>query len=107
VPKTKLSQCLKKLRTEVSVGDCQQVKEEVRNALAIARGRTTLPIAAITLAQCGETAQAQSIVEELEKQYPRDTRLNDIWLPVARAFIEINRKQPLAGPTGASAGAQV
>ena len=93
-PENEAQAMLDKLRIEVSFGDCWQVKEEVSNALAVARGRTTLPIAAITLAQCGETAQAQSIVEELGKQYPRDTRLNDIWLPVARAFIEINRSNP-------------
>jgi len=56
--------------------------------------RTTLSSAAIALAQCGETAQAQSIIDELAKKYPKDTRLNSIWLPVARAFIEINRNNP-------------
>jgi tetratricopeptide (TPR) repeat protein len=80
-----------KLRMEVSFGDCRQVKEEVSRALAVARVRTTLPGAAIALAQCGETAQAQSIIEELARKYPKDTRLNAISLPVARAFIEINR----------------
>ena len=82
-----------KLKMEVSFGDCRQVKEEVSKALAVARVRTTLPGAAIALAQCGETAQAQSIIEELTKKYPKDTRLG-ISLPVARAFIEINRNKP-------------
>jgi tetratricopeptide (TPR) repeat protein len=86
---------LDKLRVAVSFGDCRQVKEEVSNALAVARVRTTLPVAAMALAQCGETAQAQSIVEELAKKYPKDTRLNSMWLPVARAFIEISRNDPL------------
>jgi serine/threonine protein kinase/tetratricopeptide (TPR) repeat protein len=80
-----------KLRMEVSFGDCRQVKEEVPRALAVARVRTTLPGAAIALAQCGETAQAQFIIEELARRYPKDTRLNAISLPIARAFIEINR----------------
>jgi serine/threonine protein kinase/Tfp pilus assembly protein PilF len=85
---------LDKLRVEINLGDCRRVKEEVSNALAVARVRTTLPIAAVVLAECGETAQAQSLIEELTKQFPKDTRVNAISLPMARAFIEINDNNP-------------
>jgi tetratricopeptide (TPR) repeat protein len=87
-------QMLVKLQMEVHFGECRQVKEEVSNALGVARTRTTLPIAAVALAECGETSQAQSLIDELTKAYPKDTRLNSMWLPVARAFIEINRNNP-------------
>ncbi|HKY29383.1 MAG TPA: protein kinase [Pyrinomonadaceae bacterium] len=85
---------LSKLRTEAIFGNCQHVKEKVSAALAIARVKTTLPVAAITLAQCGEAVQAQSLIEELTKQFPKDTRLNAVSQPMARAFIEINRNNP-------------
>src|SRR5262249_31184844 len=85
---------LTKLQADVSFGDCRRVKEDVSMALAAARVRTTLRIAAIALAQCAETTQTQSLIDELTKRFPKDTRLNEISLPVARAWIEINRNNP-------------
>jgi predicted Zn-dependent protease len=53
----------------------------------------------LALALCGEAGQAQSLVDELTKQYPQFTLVNGIWLPPIRAALELdhgNAAQALA-----------
>jgi predicted Zn-dependent protease len=45
----------------------------------------------LALALCGEIPQAQSLVDELVKQYPQFTTVNGIWLPAIRAALELDR----------------
>ena len=70
-----------------ALGDCRQAKADAANGLKLARGRASLPRAALALAFCGETKQAQSLTEELIKRYPRDTLINSLWLPMIRARV--------------------
>jgi serine/threonine protein kinase len=44
-----------------------------------------------TLALCGEAAQAQTLAHELHRQLPLDTLTNQLWLPLIRATIELQR----------------
>ena len=48
-------------------------------------------VAAVTLALVGEADRAQALVNELEKRFPQDTRLNNVLAPSVHAAIEINR----------------
>jgi serine/threonine protein kinase/tetratricopeptide (TPR) repeat protein len=82
---------LDKLRTEVALGDCGHVKKGISEALSVARVRTTLPVAAISLAQCGEAALAQNLIDEVTKKYPKDTRLNGVF---AASSSRVNRNKP-------------
>jgi tetratricopeptide (TPR) repeat protein len=75
----------------VVVGNCHQARENPAHALALARGDTSLARGAIALALCGETAQAQTLTDELAKENPKDTVINAIWLPTIRAAIEIRK----------------
>ncbi len=75
-------------------GQCQQTKTDAAHALALERNQLSLTRSAVALALCGEVGQAQSIMDELAKRYPKDTLINSLWLPVIRAAIEINRNQP-------------
>jgi tetratricopeptide (TPR) repeat protein len=68
-----------------------EVKTLVQSALSLARGRASLPSAAMALALCGQTDQAKPLVDELTKRYPQDTIINSTWLPVIRAMIELQR----------------
>lgn len=72
-------------------GDCRQAKADALKGLARARGRASLPRAALALALCGEARQVQPLVDELSKRYPEDTLLNSIWLPAIRAGVELQR----------------
>jgi tetratricopeptide (TPR) repeat protein len=73
------------------LGDCRQAGTEVAQGLKLARGRASLPLAALALALCGEINQAKLLLDELAKLYPEDTLINSIWLPAIRAAIELQR----------------
>ena len=72
-------------------GDCRRAKEDALQGLKLARGRASLPRAALALALCGEANQAKSFIDELMKLYPEDTVINSIWLPSIRAAMELQR----------------
>jgi len=78
-------------------GQCQQTKADAAQALAFERNTVSLTRSAIALALCGEVGQAQPLVDELAKRYPKDTLINSIWLPTIRAAIEINRNNSAQG----------
>jgi eukaryotic-like serine/threonine-protein kinase len=52
--------------------------------------------AAIVVALAGDSKQADAVVKRLSKEMPLDTLLNDVQLATARAFIDLNRKDPTA-----------
>lgn len=62
-----------------------------QQALALERSRETLRQAAFALALAGDTAQAQSLVDELAQSRSKDTIFNSLWLPVIRATLNIRR----------------
>jgi tetratricopeptide (TPR) repeat protein len=73
------------------LGDCRQAKADTAQGLGFARGRASLPRAALALALCKEPNQAQSLADELNKFYPEDTLINELWLPAIRATLELQR----------------
>ena len=75
-------------------GDCTLVKEQTAKALRISHRQFTMAQGGNAMATCGELSQAQSIIDELAKHFPKDTLLNDILLPLVRARIELNRGNP-------------
>lgn len=78
------------------VGNCQQARESTTQALTLARSNSSLMRGAIALALCGETAQAQTLADELAKANPTDTVINAIWLPTIHAAIEIRKDNAAA-----------
>jgi predicted Zn-dependent protease len=72
-------------------GDCRQVRADAAQGLMLARGRISLPRAALALALCNETNQAKPLIDELTKRNSEDTVINSIWLPVIRAGVELQR----------------
>jgi ATP/maltotriose-dependent transcriptional regulator MalT len=75
-------------------GDCTLVKEQTAKALRISHRQFTMAQGGNAMATCGELSQAQSVIDELAKHFPKDTLLNDILLPLVRARIELNRGNP-------------
>jgi serine/threonine protein kinase len=57
------------------------------------RGTTSTEVLAsiLSMALCGDTNQAKSLIDELIKLYPEDTIVNSIWVPVIHASIELQR----------------
>ena len=72
-------------------GDCRRARADAAHGLKLARGRASLPRAALALALCGEAEQAKRLADELIKRYPEDTMINGLWLPTIRAAAELQR----------------
>jgi predicted Zn-dependent protease len=72
-------------------GQCAQTKSAVAQALSFERNQVSLTRSSLALALCGEVSQAQSLVDELRKQYPKFTIVNGIWLPPILAALEVDR----------------
>jgi tetratricopeptide (TPR) repeat protein len=72
-------------------GQCAQTKASATQALSLARNQVSLTRAALALALCGESSQAQSLVDELKTQFPKDTLINTLWIPTIRAALELQR----------------
>jgi serine/threonine protein kinase/tetratricopeptide (TPR) repeat protein len=72
-------------------GQCAQAKSSTTQALSFEHNQVSLTRSSLALALCGEVAQAQSLVNELAKEYPHFTIVNEIWLPPTRAALELDR----------------
>jgi tetratricopeptide (TPR) repeat protein len=55
---------------------------------------TAYPFGALALALSGATQQAQASIEETALRYPNNTLANGLWLPVARAALELQQGRP-------------
>jgi eukaryotic-like serine/threonine-protein kinase len=79
---------------EAEAGNVQQAREDVDAGLKLGRNRDIDVQAALALARAGDAARARSLATGLQKQYPSDTLINALWLPVIEAALEPQR------PTG-------
>jgi len=66
-----------------------QARAAAAQTLALERSQLYIPQAALTLALCGETTEARSLIDEMIKEYPKDSLINSLWLPVIRAATEL------------------
>ncbi len=74
---------------EAAFGNREQARRETTAALAMAPGQMVRTLAALALARAGDTAEASSLADDLQKQAPLDTLLNTYWLPTIRAWIAL------------------
>ena len=80
---------------ESHFGNYAQARRAAASAMHLApNSRYVHAIAALSLGQAGDTAQAQKLADDLSKQFQQDTMVNSYWLPMARAAIDINRHSP-------------
>ena len=73
------------------MGRCQPAKEDVARGLGLSRAKLGLTTAALALAYCNESGQAQTLIDELQKRFPKDTPTNAVLIPMIRAAMEMNR----------------
>jgi tetratricopeptide (TPR) repeat protein len=80
---------------EAEFGNFLEARNAAASAIQLSQGgRYVLGIAALALARAGDTAQAQKIADALAKNFPQDTFVNSYWLPMARASMELNKRNP-------------
>ena len=75
----------------VALGDYAQACVDARQGLSFARGRASLPRAALALALCGAADEAEPLLDEMRQRFPTDTAIHAIWLPTIGAALELQR----------------
>ena len=81
------------LREAVS-GNQGLARTDADSAVKLAPNRDVRAMAALALAYAGDTAGAEKLVVELDKEFPLDTLVQRYWLPTIRAAAALQRKDP-------------
>jgi eukaryotic-like serine/threonine-protein kinase len=76
-------------QTEAEVGDYAEARRLTASSAALSRSRLTLPLVAIALALGGESKNVAVTIEDLNRRYPSDTTVQDVYIPVAQAALEL------------------
>ena len=79
---------------EALFGNATDARRRAASALALAKNREVEYGAALALALTDDSSQAQALADELEKNFPEDTSVRFSYLPVLRAILALNRRQP-------------
>ncbi|MGB7068276.1 MAG: protein kinase [Pyrinomonadaceae bacterium] len=69
------------------------LQTQVRKALRLARNHVSLSRSAIALALAGLSMHSEELIREIRTERPRDTVLNQMWIPVARAAGKLQAKK--------------
>jgi predicted Ser/Thr protein kinase len=75
---------------EAFYGDELTAKPAAIAALALAKDREVQYGAALALAIAGDSSKAQTLTNDLEKNFPEDTSVKFNYLPTVRAFLALN-----------------
>ncbi len=75
---------------EAFFGNFSTAKKTAMAALALAKNREDRYGAALVLAMAGDEAQAQSLADDLERDFPEDTSVRFYYLPSVRASLALN-----------------
>ncbi|MGA8437685.1 MAG: tetratricopeptide repeat protein [Candidatus Sulfotelmatobacter sp.] len=79
---------------EAELGNLTEARQRISDAIAVSRDRDTLGNVSRALALTGDTARSQEISEDLVREYPTDTLLNKVLVPVIQAANDLQRNQP-------------
>ena len=82
---------------EAAYGNSALARQLAEEALKLApESEGVEAVVALTFAMAGDTAGAESLAQDLNKQSPLDMQMQSLWLPAIRAQLAINRKDPTA-----------
>jgi tetratricopeptide (TPR) repeat protein len=73
------------------LGQFTQALTLAQSALKMERNRNVLTRAALAFALSGDAAKAQPLMQELEEKHPKDSMVNQIWLPEIKALLELRK----------------
>ena len=72
----------------------QEAKRTAKGSLELAKNREVKYGAALALAMSGDASQAQSLANDLERDFPEDTSVRFYYLPAIRASLALNHDDP-------------
>ncbi len=79
---------------EVESGLREQARSEAYAAIKLAPNAGVMALSAVALAMTGDTAAAEKLAAELDRNYPLDTLVQRYRLPAIRAALALQRKDP-------------
>jgi hypothetical protein len=87
------------IRNDASVCDAESgniaaARQKAEQALSASQARTVRAYSAQNLARVGDTAQASRILDALAKEFPADTLLINVYIPVTKAMILLHENKP-------------
>jgi tetratricopeptide (TPR) repeat protein len=75
-------------------GLCDGNEAAVQQALALDKSKQIQAYAVLAAAICGNGKLALPMAHELSQKYPEDTLIQDVYLPLAKAFVALAEGQP-------------
>ncbi len=79
---------------DTETGFLPEARQQTSAALARSDDADTRGAAAYLFASVGDAARAQKLIDDLAKEAPSDTVLNQVFLPCARAVLSLQHNQP-------------
>jgi eukaryotic-like serine/threonine-protein kinase len=80
--------------TEALFGNQEMARRHASAGLARSKGSDVEGAAALVLAMTGDTGRAQPLIDDLAARFPNNTLVQFDYLPVARAQLALDRKDP-------------
>ncbi len=65
------------------------LKTQTRKALQLERSKVALIYSTLALAIAGQIPEAEKLIKELKAEYPKDTLINELWLPTIYAALKL------------------
>jgi tetratricopeptide (TPR) repeat protein len=91
---------------EAVFGNLSNAKQAAAEGLKLAPTSQGVGVeAALAFGMAGDTAQAQSLAEDLGKRFPLDTQIQSLWLPAIRAQLALDKKNAASALTALQAAA--
>ncbi len=79
---------------EAEFGNSDRARQGVKSAQALAAVRDAQILSALALARAGDGLRAGKIADDLDSKNPANVIVRDYWLPVIRASIAMDHKDP-------------
>lgn len=76
-------------------GNAQEARQTAATALKLApKSQGIEAESALVFAMSGDSSQAESLAQDLNKRFPFDTQMQSLWLPAIRTQLAISAKNP-------------
>jgi eukaryotic-like serine/threonine-protein kinase len=93
---------------EAAFGNATEALRSAAEALKIPlASRDVESEAALAFAMAGDTARAESLVQDLGKRFPLDTQMQSLWLPAIQAQLALDKKNPAAALSALQAASPI
>jgi serine/threonine protein kinase/tetratricopeptide (TPR) repeat protein len=78
---------------EAAFGNAVDTRQAAEKGLKLYPASYAVQVeATLAFAMAGDTARAESLAQDLNKQFPLDTQMQSLWLPAIHAQLAVNRK---------------